>query len=234
MRGSSLLRSGTPGNQTISIDDFFNTLAPFRCATLRSAPSRLAPVRSVPSRWASRNVAPARRAPLRLAPSKCTAAASLCCAEGGRRTQKSSEPKRFASGRPRKSARRRSAPRRSSLPPFIGLVTSHSTSARTSLTPRKGYTLRLGSGLMACWPLEQICKRLDRRAAPDDASDSVDSLPGSLSLLRFALKARPTLPDQRCSSSDCVEGMKYAQTGYFCCRSALWARRRTAPVSVCR
>jgi len=35
--------------------------------------------------------------------------------------------------------------------------------------------------------LEQICKRLGRQAAPEPASDGVDSLPASLTFLRFAL-----------------------------------------------
>src|SRR5258706_4288941 len=35
--------------------------------------------------------------------------------------------------------------------------------------------------------LEQICKRLDRRAAPEVASDNADSLPASLTILRIAL-----------------------------------------------
>jgi hypothetical protein len=37
--------------------------------------------------------------------------------------------------------------------------------------------------------LEQICKRLDRRATPDVASDKADSLPASPTFLRFALEA---------------------------------------------
>jgi len=36
--------------------------------------------------------------------------------------------------------------------------------------------------------LEQICKRLGRQAAPEPASDGVDSLPASLTFLRFALE----------------------------------------------
>jgi hypothetical protein len=35
--------------------------------------------------------------------------------------------------------------------------------------------------------LEQMCKRLDRRVAPKVASDRADSLPASLTFLRFAL-----------------------------------------------
>jgi len=35
--------------------------------------------------------------------------------------------------------------------------------------------------------LEQICKRLDRRAAPEAESDRADSLPASLTFLSFAL-----------------------------------------------
>jgi hypothetical protein len=44
--------------------------------------------------------------------------------------------------------------------------------------------LQLPDDLLA---LEQICKRLDRRAAPEGASDSTDSLPASLTFPRFAL-----------------------------------------------
>src|SRR5258708_98559 len=46
--------------------------------------------------------------------------------------------------------------------------------------------------------LEQICKRLDRRAAPEVASDNADSLPASLTILRIAL------------------GMKVAQSWTLC------------------
>jgi len=41
--------------------------------------------------------------------------------------------------------------------------------------------------------LEQICKRLGRQAAPEPASDGVDSLPASLTFLRFALVAGTAL-----------------------------------------
>ena len=45
--------------------------------------------------------------------------------------------------------------------------------------------------------LEQICKRLDRRAATEAALARADLLPVSLTFLRFAVKARGFLRQSR-------------------------------------